>query len=300
MKTLFGIAAALLSTAAAAQAPNFDAVQIKTIKVAQNIYVLEGQGGNIGVSVGDDGVLLIDDQFAPLTAKHQEAIKAITDKPVRFLINTHYHWDHVGGNENWGKAGVMIVAHDNVYKRMSGRQVVQLLKQDIQPYPKAALPVMTYNDRVTYHINGDELTAYKVPRSHTDGDSFVRFRNANVVHTGDVFASGRYPFIDVENNVGSVEGIVKAMDELIPTLDDFTKVIPGHGPVSTKKEVIAYRKMINTVATRVKAMVKQGKSLEQVVAAKPLREYDEEWGKFRKTDDFVGMVYYGFVPYKQK
>jgi glyoxylase-like metal-dependent hydrolase (beta-lactamase superfamily II) len=299
MKCLFAIIAAVLSFSVAAQAPNFDAVQIKTIKVAQNIYVLEGQGGNIGVSVGDDGVLLIDDQFAPLTAKHIEAIKAITDKPVRFLINTHYHGDHVGGNENIGKAGVLIVAHDNVYKRMSTRHVIQLLKQDNPPYPKAALPVITYNDRVTYHINGDELTAYKVPRSHTDGDSMVRFRNANVIHTGDVFASGRYPFIDVENNVGSVKGIVKAMDELIPTLDDFTKVIPGHGPVSTKKDVIAYRNMINTVATRVEAMVKKGKTLEQVVAAKPLREFDEEWGKFRKTDSFVELVYYGFVPYKK-
>lgn len=300
MKYMYAATAVLLSVSAAAQTPNFDAVQIKTIKVAQNIYMLEGQGGNIGVSIGDDGVLLIDDQFAPLTAKHIEAIKAITDKPVRFLINTHYHWDHVGGNENLGKAGVLIVAHDNVYRRMNSHQVVNLLKQDIQPYPKAALPVITYNDRVTYHINGDELTAYKVPRSHTDGDSFVRFRNANVVHTGDVFASGRYPFIDVENGVGSVKGIVKAMDEFIPTLDDLTKVIPGHGPVSGKKEVIAYRKMINTVATRVEALVKKGKTLEQVIAAKPLREYDEEWGKFRKTDSFVEMVYYGFVPYKLK
>ena len=299
MKYLLVIFTLALGCNAAAQTPNFDAVQIKTIKVAENIYMLEGQGGNIGVSVGDDGVLLIDDQFAPLTAKVLDAIKAITDKPVRFLINTHYHWDHVGGNENLGKAGVLIVAHDNVYKRMSGRQVVQIMKQDIPPYPKAALPVMTYNDRVTYHINGDEMTAYKVPRSHTDGDSFVRFRNANVVHTGDVFASGRYPFIDVENNVGSVKGIVKAMDELIPTLDDFTKVIPGHGPVSGKKEVIAYRKMIHTVATRVEARVKKGKTVEQVVAAKPLREFDEEWGKFRKTDSFVEMVYYGFVPYKK-
>jgi glyoxylase-like metal-dependent hydrolase (beta-lactamase superfamily II) len=300
MKPLIAAIALALSFSAAAQAPNYDAVQIKVIKVAQSVYVLEGQGGNIGVSVGDDGVLLIDDQFAPLTAKHLEAIKTITDKPVRFLINTHYHWDHVGGNENLGKAGVLIVAHDNVYKRMNGRQVVHILKQDIPPYPKAALPVITFNDRVTYHINGDEVTAYKVPRSHTDGDSFIRFRNANVVHTGDVFASGRYPFIDVENGVGSVKGIVKAMDEFIPTLDDFTKVIPGHGPVSTKREVIAYRNMINTVATRVEKMVKQGKTLAQVVAAKPLKEFDAEWGKFRKTDAFVEMVYYGFAPYPKK
>src|ERR1700674_4992141 len=176
MKPLIATISFAFTFGAAAQTPNFDAVQIKVIKVAQNVYVLEGTGGNIGVSVGDDGVLLIDDQFAPLPAKHPDAIKTITDKPVRFLINTHYHWDHVGGNENLGKAGVLIVAHDNVYKRMSGRQVVQILKQDIPPYPKVALPVITYNDRVTYHINGDEITAYKVPRSHTDGDSFVRFR----------------------------------------------------------------------------------------------------------------------------
>jgi glyoxylase-like metal-dependent hydrolase (beta-lactamase superfamily II) len=268
-------------------------------QVAPSIYALEGDGGNIGVSVGEDGVLLIDDQFAPLTAKHVEALKTITDKPVRFLINTHYHFDHVGGNENWGKAGVLIVAHDNVYKRMSGRQVMQLLKQDIAPYPKIALPVITYNDRVTYHINGDEITAYHVPPAHTDGDSFVRFHKANVVHTGDVFASGRYPFIDAENK-GSVKGIVAAIDKLLPELDDLTKVIPGHGPVSTKREVIAYRKMISTVASRVEKMVKQGKTLEQVIAAKPLKEFDAEWGKFRKTDDFIPLVYYTFTPYKPK
>ena len=148
-------------------------------------------------------------------------------------------------------------------------------------------------------INGDEITAYHVPPAHTDGDSFVRFRNANVVHTGDVFASGRYPFIDSTNG-GSVKGIVAAIDKLLPELDDFTKVIPGHGPVSTKREVIAYRNMISTVASRVEEMVKQGKTLEQVIAAKPLKEFDAEWGKFRKTDDFIPFVYYGFAPYKPK
>ena len=299
MQYVLVIIALALSFNAAAQAPNFDAVQIKTIRVAQNIYMLEGQGGNIGVSVGDDGVLLIDDQFAPLTPKILDAIKAITDKPVRFLINTHYHWDHVGGNENFGKSGVLIVAHDNVYKRMTSNQVVQIMKQNIPPYPKAALPVVTYNDRVTYHINGDDITAYHIPPAHTDGDSIVRFHNANVIHTGDVFASGRYPFIDVENNNGSVKGIVRAMDKLISTLDEYTKIIPGHGPVSGKREVIAYRHMINTIGTRVEALVKKGKTLPQVIAAKPAREFDEEWGKFRKTDSFVEIVYYGFAPYKK-
>jgi cyclase len=299
MKHLIAMFSLALTFNAAAQTPNFDAVQIKTIKVAQNIYMLEGQGGNIGVSVGDDGVLLIDDQFAPLTPKVLDAIKSITDKPVRFLINTHYHWDHVGGNENLGKAGVLIFAHDNVYKRMTTNQVVRIMKQNIPPYPKAALPVVTYNDAVTYHINGDDVTAYHIPPAHTDGDSIVRFHYANVVHTGDVFASGRYPFIDVENNNGSVMGIVRAMDKLIPTLDDFTKVIPGHGPVSTKKDVIAYRHMIHTIGTRVESLVRQRKTLQQVLAAKPAREFDEQWGRFRKTDEFVEIVYYGFAPYKK-
>lgn len=299
MKHLIAMISLAMAFNAAAQTPNFDAVQIKTIKVAQNIYMLEGQGGNIGVSVGDDGVLLIDDQFAPLTPKVLDAIKSITDKPVRFLINTHYHWDHVGGNENLGKAGVLIVAHDNVYKRMTTNQVVRIMKQDIPPYPKAALPVITYNDAVTYHINGDDVTAYHIPPAHTDGDSIVRFHNANVVHTGDVFASGRYPFIDVENNNGSVMGIVRAMDKLIPTLDDFTKVIPGHGPVSTKRDVIAYRHMIHTIGTRVESLVRQRKTLQQVLAAKPAREFDEQWGRFRKTDEFVEIVYYGFAPYQK-
>jgi cyclase len=296
MKRLFIIAAMLLSFSAAAQQRNFDTVQIKVIQVAQNVYMLEGEGGNIGVSVGDDGVLLIDDQFAPLTQKIVDAVKTISDKPIRFLLNTHWHGDHTGGNENLGKMGVIIIAHDNVYKRLSVDQNNLLGKTPA--LSKVGLPIVTYNDRIVYHLNGDEITAYHVPPAHTDTDSFVRFRNANVVHTGDVFASGRYPFIDSTNG-GSVKGIVAAIDALLPTLDDFTKVIPGHGPLSTRKDVIAYRKMISTVATRVEKMVKQGKTLEQVIAAKPLREFDEQWGKFRKTDDFIPFVYYGFAPYKK-
>jgi cyclase len=293
---IFTMAAAALSFSAAAQQRNFDAVQIKVIPVAQNVYMLEGEGGNIGVSVGEDGVLLIDDQFAPLTQRIVDAVKTITDKPIRFLLNTHWHGDHVGGNENLGKLGVTIVAHDNVYKRMSVEQINLLGKSP--PSPKVALPVITFNDRVVYHLNGDEITAYHVPPAHTDSDSFVRFRNANVVHTGDVFASGRYPFIDSTNG-GSVKGIVAAMDKLIPTLDDFTKVIPGHGPLSGKQDVIAYRNMIATVGARVEKLVKQGKTLEQVIAARPAREFEEQWGKFRKTEAFIPFVYYSYAPYKK-
>ncbi|HKA46432.1 MAG TPA: MBL fold metallo-hydrolase [Burkholderiales bacterium] len=299
MKGILFALAAVLSFGAHAQQRNFDAVTIKSTKVAEGVYMLEGEGGNIGVSVGDDGVFLIDDQFAPLTQKIVDAVKAITDKPVRFLINTHYHGDHTGGNENLGKAGVVIIAHDNVYKRLAAGGVIKLLKQNNPPAPRAALPIVTFNDTATMHYNGDEVTAHKIPPAHTDGDVFVQFKKANVVHAGDVFAAYRYPFIDVESG-GSVKGIIRAMDILLKMLDDNTKVIPGHGPLSTRKDVLEYRKMMTTVGGRVEKLVAAGKTLEQVVAAKPLREFDEEWGKLRKTDAFVELVYYSYAPKKLK
>jgi len=296
-KTLIALLA-LLAFGAQAQQRNFDAVQIKTTKVADGIYMLEGEGGNIGVSAGEDGVFLIDDQYAPLTPKILAAVKEISDKPVRFLINTHWHGDHTGGNENLGKAGVVIVAQDNVYKRLSTGGVIQMLKQSYAPAAKAALPVITFNDTATLHLNGDDVTAHHLPPAHTDGDSYVQFRKANVVHSGDVFASYRYPFIDPESG-GSVKGVIRATDILLRLLDDDTKVIPGHGGLSSKKDVLAYRKMIATVVGRIEPMAKSGKTLEQVLAAKPAREFDEEWGKFRKTDAFVEIVYKGLLPQKK-
>ena len=296
-KTLIGLLA-LLAFGAHAQPRNFDAVQIKTTQVAAGIYMLEGEGGNIGVSAGEDGVFLIDDQFAPLTPKIVAAVKEISDKPIRFGQNTHWHGDHIGGNENLGKAGAVIIAHDNVYKRMAVGGAIQLLKQNYAPAPKVALPVVTFTTTATFHLNGDDVTSIHLPPAHTDGDSFVRFTKANVIHTGDVFTAYRYPLMDVESG-GSVKGIVAAIDRLLPLIDDNTKVIPGHGGLSGKKDVLAYRKMVSTVVGRIEPMVKSRKSLEQVLAAKPSREFDEEWGKFRKPDAFVEMIYIGLAPRKK-
>jgi glyoxylase-like metal-dependent hydrolase (beta-lactamase superfamily II) len=296
MKVLLYVLAAAWSVTGLAQPTNLDTVQIKTTKITDTVYMLEGEGGNIGVSAGEDGVVLIDDQYAPLTPRILAAVKAISDKPIRFVINTHWHADHTGGNENLGKAGVVIVAHDNVYKRLTSEQFVQLLNnRKFPPLSKAGLPVITFNDTVTFRLNGDEIIVHKIPPAHTDGDSFVRFRNANVVHTGDVFAAYRYPFIDVENG-GSVKGVVKAMDALLPMLDEHTKVIPGHGPLSGKKDVMAFREMMAKGSSRVEALVKSKKTLEQVIAAKPTREFDEVWGKFRKPDQFAEILYYGYAP----
>src|SRR5260221_7435479 len=223
-KALLALAAAALSFGAMAQQRNFDAVQIKTTQVAPGIYMLEGEGGNIGVSAGEDGVFLIDDQFAPLSQKIMAAVKAISEKPIRFLMNTHWHGDHVGGNENLGKAGVVIIAHDNVYKRMSVGGAITALKQNYAPAPRAALPVVTFNQTATFRQNGDDITSTHLPPAHTDGDSFVRFAKANVIHTGDVFAAYRYPFIDSESG-GSVKGVLRAIDVMLPLMDDNTKVI---------------------------------------------------------------------------
>ena len=290
-KVFLALIGAALSGGAFAQ-PKFDAVQIKTTKVADGIYMLEGEGGNIGVSAGEDGVFVIDDEFAPLSQKIMAAVKAISDKPIRFLVNTHWHGDHVGGNENFGKAGVVIIAHDNVYKRMSVGGAIQMLKQNYAPYPKAALPVITFSQSATFHLNGDDLISTHLPPAHTDGDSFIRFAKANVIHTGDVFAAYRYPFIDPESG-GSVKGILKAIDTILPMIDDNTKVIPGHGGLSSKKDVLAYRKMIATAIAKIEPMAKSGKTLQQVIDARPLRDFDEQWGKFRKPEAFVEIVYSG-------
>lgn len=291
MKFAFVFLSVFLSLPAAAQPDRFDKVQIKTTQLAQNIYMLEGEGGNIGVSAGEDGVFLIDDQFAPLTTRILAAIKTISDKPVRFLLNTHWHFDHTGGNENLGKSGVVIFAQDNVRKRLMTKTPIEFFKSAYGPAVPAALPVVTFAETVTFHLNGDEATVMHVPHAHTDGDSIIHFRNANVVHMGDTYFNGLYPFIDTGTN-GSVKGMIAAADRVLKISDDTTKIIPGHGPLSNKSELKAYRDMLVKISAKVEAMVKAKKTLTQVVAAKPTREFDEAWGKgFLKPEQFVEIVY---------
>ena len=280
-----------LSFSAAAQSDRFDKVEIKTTQLTQNIYMLEGEGGNIGVSAGEDGVFVIDNQFAPLTARILAAIKAISDKPVRMLINTHWHFDHTGGNENFGKTGVVIVAQDNVRKRLATKTPIEFFKSAYGPTPAAGLPVITFKDTVTFHLNGDEATALHVPNAHTDGDAIIYFRTANVVHMGDTYFNGLYPFIDTGTG-GSIKGMIAAADRVLKITDDTSKIIPGHGPLSSKAELKAYRDMLVKVNANVAAMVKASKTLAQAVAAKPTKDFDAKWGNgFLKADQFVEIVY---------
>ncbi len=273
-----------------ALAQNFDKAEIKTEKLSATTYVMVGAGGNLGVSIGDDAVFVIDDQYAPMTAKILAAVKTLTDKPIQFVLNTHWHSDHTGGNENFGKAGSLIVAHENVRKRLSTDQFIQLFRSQVPASPKAALPVVTFTSDLTFHLNGDEIFVFHVPRAHTDGDALVYFRNSNVIHMGDTFFNGMYPFIDTSSG-GTPDGVIAAADRALALADDKTRIIPGHGPVCGKADLKVYRDMLATVNGRVKAMMKEGKTREEIAAAKPSAEFDEKWGKaFINPGRFVEML----------
>jgi cyclase len=270
---------------------NYDTIQVRAQQVGRNVYVLTGAGGNIGLSVGDDAAFIVDDQFAPLTPKIVAAIKGISNKDVRFVVNTHWHGDHSGGNENLGRAGAVIVAHANVRKRMSTEQFLARFNQRFPPAPKAALPVVTFVDSVAMHINGDDMVVVHVPSAHTDGDAIVMFTAANVIHMGDTFMTIGYPFIDLASG-GTANGFVRAADRALASCNAQTIVIPGHGPTTDCAGLRAWRNMIATIQDRVRAEMQKGRTLAQIKAAGLTKEFDDRWGKsFIPAADFVESVY---------
>ena len=281
------LSSALIAMPAVAQQD----VQIQTVAVATGVHMLVGSGGNIGVSSGPDGVFVIDDQFAPLTEKIVAAIRGFSDRPIRFVVNTHWHFDHVGGNENLGNMGALIVAHNNVRERMSVEQVMEALGQTVPPSPDKALPIVTFSEAVTFHLNGDQLNVFHVPHAHTDGDAIIRFRTANVLHMGDTFFNGLYPFIDLGSG-GNVRGMIAAADAALAVADANTKIIPGHGPLASRADLERYRALLVTARDRVAAAIAKGHTLDQIKAAKPMAEYDEAWGgTFINPEQFVEFVY---------
>ncbi len=287
------VACAGMTTALSAQ--EFDDVEIETIKVSGNVYMLVGRGGNIGLSVGRDGAFLIDDQYAPLTEKISAAVKKVRDEPIRFVINTHWHSDHTGGNENLGKGGSIIVAHENVRRRMSKKHFFKAFNREVPPSPEAALPVITFTDSVTFYFNDDEVRVLHVEPAHTDGDSIVHFRKANVLHMGDTYFNGMYPFIDASSG-GSIDGMIAAVDRALGLANKDTQIIPGHGPLSTIAELRAFQGMLKTVRGRMGDLMDKGKSREEIVASKPTKDLDEKWGGgFMEPDAWVGIVYDGMA-----
>ncbi|MCZ6918002.1 MAG: MBL fold metallo-hydrolase [Gemmatimonadetes bacterium] len=280
------VVAGVVSVPLSARQRDFSAVEIETQRVAEGVYMLTGSGGNIGLSIGEDGPFVIDDQFAPLTEKIQAAIAELTSGVVRFVLNTHWHGDHTGGNENFGKAGAMIVAHENVRKRMNPEEFREVMGNTNQA-PPDALPVVTFTDAVNLYWNGDNIRVFHVDPAHTDGDAIVYFTNANTFHMGDTFFQGRYPFIDV-NSGGHVDGVIAAADRVLSMVDSNSKIIPGHGALSGPDDLRDYRNMLITVRDRIRVMVNEGLTADQIVAATPTADLDDTWGS--SPDRFVRNV----------
>jgi cyclase len=288
------LAACLFASAlAAAQDQDFSKVQMKVSKVAGNVYMLEGDGaGNIGASVGDDGIVVVDDQYAPLAEKIQAALKGITDKPVRFIINTHYHPDHTGGNAYFQKQAP-VIAQDNVRKRLEsggGGGNGGSVHMEMKPAPHEALPILTFDHDVTVHLNGEDIRALFFPAGHTDGDSIIFFPHSNVVHMGDDFVTYGFPFIDVESG-GSINGMIDAVAQVISQLPPDVKVIPGHGPVSSLDDVRTYLVMLQATRNVVQQALKEGKSLDQMKQAKLLDPWRKYSGDFVNEDVFLETLY---------
>jgi len=286
MRSILAIVA-FAAAGALAQQPDYAKVQIKVTKVGGSVYMLEGAGGNIGASVGEDGIVIVDDQFAPLADKIQAALRGITDKPVRFVINTHWHFDHTGGNAYFQKQGP-IIAQDNVRERLkSGGRILDM---DIKPAPAEALPIITFERDVTVHLNGEDIHAIHFPHGHTDGDAVIFFGKSNVVHMGDDFVTYGFPFIDLASG-GSARGMIAACEKVIETVPADAKIIPGHGRLSTVADLKPYVAMLKETSARVAAAIQAGKTVQQMKDEKVLAGYEKWSGSFVSTDKFIETLY---------
>jgi len=287
---LIGVAVAAVSGGIVLAQQDFSQVQIKTTKIGGNFYTLEGSGGTIGVLAGPDGVLMVDAQFAPLSDKIVAAIKQISDGRIRFLVNTHVHGDHTGGNENIGKLGATILARENLRARLMKPAPLANGRPGV-PTAAAGLPVVTYDAPVVFHMNGEDVQLIPVPVAHTDGDTMVYFANTNVIMTGDFYRSTGYPNIDRANG-GTMNGMLAGFDAIIKLARPDTKIVPGHGAIVDKTAVAAHKAMMEGVRDKVAPLVRQGKTQEEVVAAKPTSEYDARVPQAAQTSDrFVGQLY---------
>jgi len=294
MRTVLAAILSLLCVASASAQQDFTDARVVAEPVAPGVHMLVGPGGNIGVSAGADGVFLIDDQYAPLTDRVLAALGGITSERVRFVLNTHWHEDHTGGNENLGGRGALIVAHDNVRVRMSVEQLLEFGGQTMRVAPSSpgALPVVTFAEDVTFHINGDEIHAFHVENAHTDGDAIVHFREADVVHMGDVYFNGGLPFIDTSSG-GSIDGVVAAVDETLALIGADTKVIPGHGPLATRVELAAYGEALRTMRRLVAELVAEGHPIDHILDFRPIEAQARALGVTDRAaeDAFVETIY---------
>jgi len=281
----------IVSPITAAAQQDFSKVEIKTTDLGSGLAMLQGAGGNIGVSTGADGVFLIDDQYAPLTEKIRAAIGALSKEPIRFVLNTHWHGDHTGGNENLGDGGALILAHHHVRERLSTEQFQAIRNRTIPASPRSAWPVVTFEDRLTLHLNGQTIEVTHVDPAHTDGDSIVYFREADLLHMGDTYFSGMYPYIDTSSG-GEVDGMIAAADRGLAIAGPKTRIIPGHGPLSSREDLVGTREMLVSVRDLVRKLIAEGLDRDQVIARKPSKDSDGEYGGgFMKPDVFVGIVF---------
>ena len=279
--------AATQPPAATPARPNFDNVRIRVERLAPGVAALFGRGGNIGLSYGADGNVIIDDQYAPLTDRILAAIREVDPAPIRFVINTHWHGDHTGGNENVGRTGAVIVAQDNVRRRMSMEQVVR--GERVAPSPAGALPVVTFSEAVTFHLNGDEIRVIHVAHAHTDGDALVYWTHANVIHMGDTFFNGLLPFIDLDSG-GSIDGAIVAVEAGLALANEGTVIIPGHGPIAHRADLVRYRDMLVDLRSRVGQGIAAGRTLEQIKAGRFADGYGPPDG-FISPDSLIETIY---------